>query len=89
MIAFAEQWITMTIFYTHVLYNTGLVTDDFGAEFASFEDARSAALRAGGKIVADEIAKGRGAVTIKLLIRNAAGELLTTVPITGRRQSRR
>lgn len=73
----------MPKFYTHSRSGTRVAEDKEGEAFDDLKSARRAARQAGREMASDEVFMGADEVDVELSIDNAAGDLLSTVSITG------
>ena len=78
----------MPTYFFDLIKGNELVEDDQGEDFADIEAAKLEGLASARELLADAAKKGILATSPVYLIRNAAGDILATVPLQGRPQTR-
>ena len=70
----------MPIYYFDLLKGDEIIEDDQGQDLADIEVAKLEGLASARELIADAAKKGILATSPVYLIRNAAGEILATIP---------
>jgi hypothetical protein len=76
----ARREVAMPTYFFDLIKGNELVEDDQGEDFADIEAAKLEGLASARELLADAAKKGILATSPVYLIRNAAGDILATVP---------